>query len=131
MTHKDEIAKLHKYLAYVTLIVSMIYVFLYSEEIWTTRLTVLVFINLSFHLIYQFTSRAPYGLAVHLKSQGVLGPIFMKGFSYAIIIVALLGIVGLIYSIVIEKFYERLFIIPVLFGAIFGGYVSKTRLDGV
>lgn len=130
---KVKINKYYKILSIVTLVASLVLLFLPNEQGIPQKLGTAFGVNLSFHLVFQFLSRVPYGFSQLMEKENSsianLANKLLKGFSTATMLLAVIGTLGLLYAIISEQYYERMIMITLFAGVFLGGYASKLKLN--
>ena len=126
------INKFYKIFSLVTLLTGITFLFIPNGQVISEKLGPAIGINLAFHILFQFLSRAPYGLTQIIDKEHPMSNLaikLMKGFSIALIVLPIIGTVGLISSIIIEYYYERLIVLTIFASIVLAGLALKLKLE--
>ena len=131
MTELD-IKKYYKVLTVITLVISIFYI-LISDEQSTEKYWAALGLNIAFHIVYFFVSRAPVGQFELLEKSNLqirsISLKILKGISVFLVIASVIATCSILVRTFTTQQYETL---PgvMIFGALFlGGFLSKLKLD--
>jgi hypothetical protein len=126
MTDKT-ITTYYKWLSLATLIVSVIGSMTLVDGTVIKKLGIGLLINLQFHLAFQFLSRVPFAMYTLLENDKTwkrrLVPKILKVFSFFIMFGAVIALVGMLKSVILNHQYDQL-IVTMTFLAMFLGGLS-------
>ncbi|MEQ9404600.1 MAG: hypothetical protein RIM99_13495 [Cyclobacteriaceae bacterium] len=128
-----QIISLYRLFAIMTLVIGTAIIIIPGELHLTDKLWIALSLNLSFHIVYQFISRAPIGLLEQIQNDKPaikkVAHKLLKGFSILFILAPIPASILLLISIVSEDEYESLVVLLIFFALFLGGYQSKLKLD--
>jgi hypothetical protein len=126
------VTKYYKWLSLATLLVSIIgTVVLFDKESIGEKLWIGFLVNLQFHMVFQFLSRAPVGIYEHTKKQNPkhkkLAKMIWVFFSWAAVVGSVVGLFGFLNSAIDN--HQQLVAFMIFPGMFLGGYASVLKIN--
>ncbi|MEQ8551138.1 MAG: hypothetical protein RIC06_02785 [Cyclobacteriaceae bacterium] len=127
---KESEKKYYKIFSLITLASSLSFLVMFINQDFPEKLRQVIGVNLAFHLVFQFSSKVPFGMVKFITnvSQDLVRRL-MKGFSIAIMCVSVVGAFGISFHSIAEGDYERLLVLNILNGMFLGAFYSKIKLS--
>lgn len=126
------INKYYKIFSLITLLTGITFLFIPNGQEISEKLGPAIGINIAFHIVFQFLSRAPYGITQVIDQEHPMANFakkLMKWFSIALIVLPIIGTIGLLNSIISEHHYERLIVLTIFAAVVLAGFASKLKLE--